>query len=212
MGITARLIGAFAAGAASAVLAGACVAPVVLAVLLLAGSLYADGSVSAQFLPFVLGLGMALPWPFAGMGLSVLPKPGMWMTRVKQVFGVLLLLLAGYYAVLAYSGFTYRPAPASDTGIAAGDRAAWDAALKAAGGRPVLVDFWATWCKNCTMMERRTFRDPAVQKRLSGYTVIRVQAERPDDVRDMLDTFDVKGLPSFAVLLPPETTANETLK
>lgn len=207
-GTASRLAGAFAAGALSAVMAGACVAPVVLAVLLLAGSLYADGSFSAQFLPFVLGLGMAIPWPFAGMGLSVLPKPGMWMTRVKQAFGAFLLLLAGYYAMLAYSGFTYKPASSDSGGIAAGDRAAWDAALKAADGRPVLVDFWATWCKNCVLMERRTLRDPAVRKRLSGYAVIRVQTERPGEADAMLNAFGVKGLPAFAVLLPANPSAS----
>ncbi|MEI7947924.1 MAG: cytochrome c biogenesis protein CcdA, partial [bacterium] len=50
------LITAFAAGALSALLAGACVAPVVLAVLLLAGTLTAEGMPGAQLLPFVLGL------------------------------------------------------------------------------------------------------------------------------------------------------------
>ena len=50
---------------------------------------------------FVLGLGMALPWPFAGAGLSFLPKPGKWMKGIKYAFGVLILLFAGYYGHLA---------------------------------------------------------------------------------------------------------------
>ena len=62
-------------GSVAALLAGACVAPVVIAVLLLATSIGPVGLV----LPFVLGFGMALPWPFAGAGLSFLPKPGKWM-------------------------------------------------------------------------------------------------------------------------------------
>lgn len=200
-GIAAKCLAAFLAGAGSAILAGACVAPVVLAVLLLAGTLYAEGMTASQFLPFVLGLGMALPWPFAGMGLSCLPKPGMWMVWVKRVFAILLALLACYYGWLAVRGFRPEAVPSAATdGVAAGDRAAFRTALEAAGERPVLLDFWATWCKNCAVMERTTFRDPAVAQRLQSYAVIRVQAERPDEVREMLDEFGVKGLPSFAVL------------
>ena len=46
----------------------------------------------ALALPFCLGLGMAIPWPIAGAGIAALPKPGMWMVRVKQAFGVLILV------------------------------------------------------------------------------------------------------------------------
>ena len=74
-------------GLISALLAGACVAPVVISVLLLATTQYQRGNISGLLLPFVLGIGMALPWPFAGAGLSFLPKPGTWMTRVKYGFG-----------------------------------------------------------------------------------------------------------------------------
>ena len=56
---------------------------------------------TALLLPFLLGLGMALPWPFAGAGLSFLPKPGGWMKWVKYSFGVLILL----FAVIAGGGF-----------------------------------------------------------------------------------------------------------
>jgi thiol:disulfide interchange protein len=201
-------LAAFSAGALSALLAGACVAPVVLAVLLLAGTLYAGGAAGAQFLPFVLGLGMALPWPFAGAGLSVLPSPGMWMMRVKQAFGVFLALLTAYYVYLAAVGFMPAARTAREGSIAAGDRAAWDAKIAQARreGKPLFVDVWATWCKNCAVMEKTTFRDERVKARLAGYVVVKVQAEKPDQspASDMLAAFGVRGLPGFAVLRPGE--------
>ena len=197
-------LAAFSAGALSALLAGACVAPVVLAVLLLAGTLYARGATGAQFLPFVLGLGMALPWPFAGAGLSVLPSPGLWMVRVKQAFGVFLALLAAYYFYLAAVGFLPAASVAREGSIAAGDRAAWEDQVARARreGRPLFVDFWATWCKNCSVMEKTTFADGRVKARLAAYVVVKVQAEKPEQepAKGMLAAFDVRGLPGFVVL------------
>jgi thioredoxin:protein disulfide reductase len=197
------LLAAFAVGSLSALLAGACVAPVVIAVLLLAGNLYAGGMQAAQFLPFVLGLGMALPWPFAGAGLSVLPSPGMWMVRVKQVFGVLMVLLALYYLYLAGTGF-FGAQVAREDSILAGDHSAWIEKVEEARntGKPILVDFWATWCKNCAVMEKKTFKEEAVAERLQDYVFVKVQAEKPDQspAREMLEAFEVRGLPGFAVL------------
>ena len=91
---------------AVAALAGACVAPVVIAVLLLAANVYTAHPTAGLALPFLLGLGMALPWPFAGAGLSFLPKPGRWMEVVKIAFGILILGFAFYYGSLSYKGFT----------------------------------------------------------------------------------------------------------
>ena len=92
-------------GTVAALLAGACVAPVVISVLVQATTLYNRGVVIGLFLPFVLGLGMGLPWPFAGAGLSFLPKPGPWMARVKYGFGALILLFALYYGNIAFGLF-----------------------------------------------------------------------------------------------------------
>ena len=198
------VITALVAGAVSALLAGACVAPVVLAVLLLAGTLTAEGMPGAQLLPFVLGLGMALPWPFAGAGLSVLPRPGQWMVRVKQVFGIVLVGLSLYYGYLAVIGF--MPAAASERkgSIVAGDTEAWRKALAQAEqeGKPVFVDFWATWCKNCSAMEKTAFKDPRVIERLKNYQVILVQTEHPEhpEPKKMLAAFGIRGLPGFVVL------------
>jgi thiol:disulfide interchange protein len=64
------------------------------------------------------------------------------------------------------------------------------------------VDFWATWCKNCAVMEHTAFEDERVKARLAGYIVVKVQAERPDrsPAKEMLADFGIRGLPGFAVL------------
>ena len=57
---------AFGMGGVAALLAGACVAPVVIQVIVFSSNLYGTGTTIALALPFVLGLGMAIPWPIAG--------------------------------------------------------------------------------------------------------------------------------------------------
>ncbi len=198
-------------GGIAALLAGACVAPVVIAVLLLSGTLYAAGAAVGLVLPFVLGLGMALPWPLAGAGLAFMPKPGVWMSRVKAGFGVFIMGLAIYYASVAVRGWRGpRAAGPADAGIVhvSADQgpAAWArvVALAHAAGKPVFVDFWATWCKNCEAMDATTFREARVRESLQGFVVVKCQAERPNDAatRATLEHFGVKGLPTYVVLKP----------
>ena len=50
---------AFTMGGVAALLAGACVAPVVIQVVLFSSNLYATGTSAALALPFFLGIGMA---------------------------------------------------------------------------------------------------------------------------------------------------------
>jgi thiol:disulfide interchange protein len=191
---------AFTMGIVAALLAGACVAPVVFSVLLLAGNLYAQGQPLGLLLPFVLGVGMALPWPLAGAGLSFLPKPGGWMTKVKYAFGVLILVLAGYYGYEAYGLF--RP-PAGGGNTSAAEFSRQLAAARAAG-KPVFIDFWATWCKNCHAMDATTFQDADVQRHLAAFVVIKYQAEQPNEApaKAVLDRYGAVGLPTYSVLRP----------
>jgi thioredoxin:protein disulfide reductase len=208
-----QFVVALSMGAMAALLAGACVAPVVISVLLMAAQLYGKGVVAGLLLPFLLGLGMALPWPFAGAGLSFLPKPGKWMKWIKYSFGVLILLFAAYYGHLAWNVFEadskLRMARNNATGsnpASSSANAPLIAALQQAKaqGKPLLVDFAASWCKNCLAMDSTVFPAPEVKQQLSQFIVVRYDAEKPNEspAKEVLNQFGVMGLPTYVVLLP----------
>ena len=207
---------AFTMGAVAALLAGACVAPVVIQVVLFASNLYATGTSVALALPFFLGIGMAIPWPIAGAGLASLPKPGPWMVRVKQAFGVLILGTAVYYGYLAYELFSSRWVDATDVSSSVEEKLkeGWHSSL-AEGlavaqreGKPVLIDMWATWCKNCLTMDKTTLADPAIVQSLDGYVKIKFQAEQPDEgpAAQLMKRFKAVGLPAYAIIKPGRAT------
>ncbi len=211
----ARLPAVLAMGGVSALLAGACVAPVLIAVLALAGTLYAQGIPSALALPFLLGIGMALPWPLAAAGLLLLPKPGAWMDKVKKAFGVLILLLALYYAWNALSAFR-TPASDFDSDIPSAfhrvdlqrdppgtyERLLAEAA---ASGKPVLLDFGAHWCKACHLMDTTTLRDPRVLEKLATHFAIQIIADHPNrpPARDLLRPLSIQGFPTYLLYPAP---------
>jgi thiol:disulfide interchange protein len=203
---------AFSMGAIAALLAGACVAPVVIQVVLFSSNLYAAGTTAALALPFLLGLGMAMPWPIAGAGIAALPRPGAWMVRIKQVFGVVILATAAYYAYTAYGIFANRWVDPEQVASSVQEKLeeGWHASLSAGLAeakreqKPVLIDFWATWCKNCLVMDETTLADPAVTAALANYVKIKFQAEDPDasPAREALDYVGGIGLPTYAILKP----------
>jgi len=192
-------IAIFAMGIVAALLAGACVAPVVIAVLLYSTTIYADGNIAGLFLPFLLGVGMAIPWPFAGAGISVIPKPGAWMVKVKYGFGILILIFAAYYGYLGVTLFDNGSSTTADSSFEALHAGLLESKQT---GKPLFIDFWANWCKNCSVMDKTTFKDPAVIKRLEDFIVVKFQAENMKDpeIRKILDSFSIPGLPGFVIL------------
>ena len=137
-------------------------------------------------------------------------RPGAWMVRVKQVFGVLILATAVYYGYESYSIFANRWV---DPGAVASSvqqklKAGWHASL--AEGldaarrehKPVLIDLWATWCKNCLTMDKTTLEDPAVTAALAGYVKIKFQAEDPEEptTKRVMQRFNAVGLPTYVIL------------
>ena len=196
-GRLAPALGAFVMGALAALLAGACVAPVVLTVLIFTAERYQAGYPAALLMPLALGAGMGLPWPFAGMGLAVLPKPGRFMVYIKYVFAAVILALAVYYFK---TGWELRRGEYSpDREFSKLEKALIRASEE---HKPVLIDFYATWCKNCKHMDDKVLADPQVKAALDGFVVVRFQAEDLGDprIRGLLKHWEIPGLPAFVIM------------
>ena len=193
-----RYAGIFLMGALAALLAGACVAPVVVAALIQAGKMYNSGESAGLFLPLVLGLGMAFPWPLLAGGFAVMPKPGSWMKYVKYAFGAAIIALGLYYGYLAFEVGTVK-AGASEKSIAE----LTDALRKSKREkRPVLLDFRAEWCKNCKAMEQTTFKAPEVVSELKNFIFVKFDATDISDpeIAGILKKFGVSGLPAYLIV------------
>ena len=203
---------AFGMGSVAALLAGACVAPVVIQVIVFSSNLYGTGTTLALALPFVLGIGMAIPWPIAGAGLTFMPKPGPWMVRVKQAFGVFILGTAVYYGYLSYGLFSQRwvdPTQVADSVQELIDEGWYPSlsqglAAAEAEDKLVLVDIWATWCKNCLTMDQTTLKAAGVQTALEDYVKVKFQAEdlTVTPAQEVMERFEAIGLPAYAILRP----------
>ncbi|MBN6739693.1 protein-disulfide reductase DsbD [Acidithiobacillus sp. MC6.1] len=71
-------------------------------------------------------------------------------------------------------------------------------ALAQANGKPVLVDYWASWCVECVRMDKVTFADPQVRAALQGRVLIRVDVTKDDAAsRALLKRHNLVGPPAF---------------
>jgi thiol:disulfide interchange protein DsbD len=139
------------------------------------------------------------------------------MVRIKQSFGVLILGTAAYYGYLGYGLFADRRVDGAAVSSSVNEKlaAGWHASLSdglttaARTGQPVLIDLWATWCKNCLTMDKTTFADPHVVSALSDYVKIKFQAEQPDEepTKSVMEHFRAVGLPTYVLLRPIDKIA-----
>ncbi|MEW5771623.1 MAG: protein-disulfide reductase DsbD [Pseudomonadota bacterium] len=73
-----------------------------------------------------------------------------------------------------------------------------DAALAAAAGKPVMLDFFADWCVSCKEMENFTFADPRVQARLKDAVLLQVDVtSNSADDKALLARFKLFGPPGI---------------
>jgi len=62
----------------------------------------------------------------------------------------------------------------------------------------VLVDFYTPWCRECKKLDKETFSDPQVVKRLSeGFVAVKVDAEKQEDIAAR---FKVNAYPTLVIL------------
>jgi len=73
-----------------------------------------------------------------------------------------------------------------------------DAAIQAAAGKPVMLDFYADWCVSCKEMERYTFTDDGVRGKLAGIAMLQADVtENRDEHKALLKRFGLFGPPGI---------------
>jgi thiol:disulfide interchange protein len=183
--------GAFVHGLFATLLGSACTAP-------LLGP--AVGFALAQPPPVVFAVfaaiatGMALPYFLLTLNpawLRFLPRPGMWMVRVKQVMGLLVLATAAWFGFILYHQLAAKPDNFPQK---------LQAALKS--GRIVFVDFTAEWCINCKVNEKTVLDSAAVRSAFkeNGVEVLRADWTNGNpEITRLLKQFGRAGVPLYVI-------------
>jgi thiol:disulfide interchange protein DsbD len=241
--------GALVMGLVVGLVAAPCIGPFVLGLLTYVGQRQDPWLGFVLF--FALSLGLGLPYLVLAVStkaLERLPNSGAWMVGVRQVFGVLLVALAGHFlhpflptpwgeralpflliaggayllviarpgheqpwvdrvmrtvsAAILVAGLLTLPRPAATHSTAAAwqpyDAREVQAALDS--GRPVIMDFFATWCVPCKELDEKTFPDPRVAAQLQRFSRFKVDLTRSDAVTEAIrKRFDVLGVPTVAL-------------
>ena len=64
--------------------------------------------------------------------------------------------------------------------------------------KPVLIDFYATWCASCNELDEITFKDEAVLKKLANFTLLRVDVTKnSSDDTQIMKKFGLIGPPAI---------------
>jgi thioredoxin:protein disulfide reductase len=70
-----------------------------------------------------------------------------------------------------------------------------------ATGQPVVIDFWATWCKVCQVIDKKVWVDPAVIAESQRFQTVKVDCTDTDpEMEAIWAEFQIGGLPTIAFI------------
>ncbi len=117
----------------------------------------------------------------------------MWM-------GVVALIVFLQWPMIKGWGYKVMGSPAPDDGIAW--RTDFQAALREAQqtGKPVLLDFQASWCPPCQVMKHDVWPDPKVREAVNArYIPMAVDVDAAAN-REVVGRYDISSIPSIVVI------------
>jgi thiol:disulfide interchange protein DsbD len=172
--------------------------------------------VTVIFLAWVLVRGYGADLLFALLANFLLLAIAGWFlgrwpaTRWATVVAASIVLGAVAVGVLAPGKLAHAP----ETGATAASQGVWEpwsaqaVARYQAQGRPVLVDFTASWCLSCQVNERVALEQPSVQKAFQDANVALLKADwtRGDDaITQTLASLGRSGVPAYALYAPGQS-------
>jgi len=148
-------------------------------------------------------------WALLLLGSAIYLK--IYQHIIAQLITVVLFLLGGILFIAAISGATnpLNPLEKFTSGIAtqvASEKLVFKKIknieeLKQAikeSDKPVILDFWASWCVACKEFEEITFKDEDVIKKLQGFTLLQADVtQNNDDDKALQKMFGIVGPPGI---------------
>lgn len=200
------VVGSILAGFTVGFLAAPCVGPIIGSILLYVAK--ERDAVHGFTLLFAYGLGMGSLFLVIGtfyQRLSSKVHGGPFTVWIKRIFALVLLVPAFYYGWVAYTQLTGEKPAIKETHNAFWIRSV-DAGFRKAQetGKPIFMDFFASWCLPCVEMEKGTFSEPGLQKFLmEKFVPIKIDCtQETPDCKAMVERYGVVGWPTFLILTP----------
>ena len=199
------ILGAVISGFSLGFLAAPCVGPIIAALLLYVAQ--SGNPLYGFLLLFVFGMGMGVIFFVMNIfydSLSTRLKAKRWTLFLERGLGVLLLLPALYYGSIAYQHFV-----PSKNSIFVQEASFWIRnpeeafATARSENKPLMIDFFATWCLPCLEMEKTVYSHPGIQEKLKDFVALKVDCTEETAVcQSMVKRFNVVGWPTILFLSP----------
>ena len=205
---------AFISGGIAGIVASPCVGPILAA--LLAYVSQTQNLILGFFLLFTFSLGLGLLFLFLGtFSQWTLPHLGIWMKRIQYLFGIAMLAISLYLLMpfIKKASFSIRQmidstqykdssTPPVKKNIIYGYQ--WvkfsPEALKKAkeDKKPVILDFFASWCIACHKLEKKTFNHESVKSLGQNFLWLKIDVTNPsEEQRKTMKKYNVLGLPKI---------------
>lgn len=158
--------------------------------------------------PFVSMLLWSALFITAGLGLKPFFAPQSVRTLIVQTLGIMLVVYGGFILYGASAGHTnpWQPLRALPSDSSIETRMTVHTLLEAqailgeaaAAQQPVLLDFYATWCDSCQLIEKSVMQAPELHALADQIRIVQVDLSKNDaDTKALLEFFHVIAPPTF---------------